>query len=443
MIESTVAFISGGMRDGRLYPLTKYRCSHAVPLGGKYRLVDVPVSNCLNSGLWRIFVLSQYNSFSLNQHIKSTYRFDSFSNGYVDILAAEQTLHSNSWFEGTADAIRKVFRYPKIYDSEYILILTGEHLYEMDFRPLLSAHKESGSAITIASVPVTKEEATGLGIMKTDKRNRIIDFIEKPSASEADDWKSEVPPQMKEQGREYQASMGIYVFNRDQLSELLNDYPRAMDFGNDIIPLAIGSGMKVDRFSHTGYWAEIGSIRSYHEVSMDLTSPSPGLDLYDQHRNFYTEKYCLPAPKILGTIIQRSIIGEGSYVEARQIDHSIIGRRSRIGKAATITNSVIMGDDFFATNGRTNGRTNGQGNQEGKVRSASFSIGNHCAIENAIIDKNCRIGDHVRIRGGADLEDQEQEDYSVVDGIVVIHKGSIIPDHSTIGIPDHALSRAI
>ena len=438
MIESTVAFLLSDMRDDRLYPLTKDLCSQAIPFGGKYRLVDFPISNCLNNGLWRIFVLTQYNSFTLHQHIKRTYRFDSFSSGYVDILAAEQNTNSDSWYEGTADAVRKVFRYPKVYDAEYVLILTGQQLHKMDFRSLLSAHKQSGSALTVAGTPAPATQAADRGILKTNGYAQLADYFEKPFGSVAygnPGLPSDAFQEMNGHGGEYLTPMGVYVFNRDTLAKLLHDHPLAMDFEKDIIPIAIKNGMNVNCYEYSGYFAQIRNIRSYHEVSMELASAAPGLDIYDQDMSVYSEKQSLPAPKVLGTIVQSSIISEGSLIEAQMVDQSIIGRRTRIGKAAWIMNSIVMGDDYYPSTGRNQG--NGTNPKE------PLSIGNHCVIENAIIGKNCRIGDHVRIIGGDDLEDREEEDYSVVDGIVVVHNGVTIPDRSTIGLPEISFSNAI
>ncbi len=432
MIKSTTAFILAGATDTRLHPLTKERCKLAVPFGGKYRLVDIPISNCLHSGLWKIFVLTQFNSFSLNQHIKNTYRFDEFSHGYVDILAAEQTMTSGTLFKGTADAVRQAYRNPELYESQHILILSGEQLYQMDYRKLLSAHKQTKATVTIAITPVTREMGARFGIIKTDDQGYVIDFIEKLPTDEVDKWKSKVPREMKEQGKEYLASIGIYVFDYDELARLLNDHPEALSFERDIIPMAVGSGAKVTSFPFTGYWSDLGTIRSFYEDNLGLTAPLPRIDLHNPRKTLFSSCDHLPPAKISGTTLERSIILEGCVIEAGRIVHSVIGCRSRIGEASTITNSIIMGSDH-----------NPSIDRQTRFANSHFSpigIGSSCTIENAIIDKNCRIGDNVRISGGDHLENQENEYYSIVDGIIVIPRGSIIPDNTTIPVESRPVS---
>ncbi len=433
--NSTKALILGGGAGTRLHPLTRYRSKPAVPVAGKYRLVDIPISNCLHSDIREIFVLTQFNSASLNQHIKNTYRFDGFYHGYVDILAAQQTPGSSSWYQGTADAIRQVYGLPKLraYDSEHDLILSGDHLYQMDYRQLLTKHRDSGATLTMATMPVTREDARGFGIMKTNERGYITDFIEKPSAADVGNWKSDVPPVMKAQGKEYLASMGVYVFDRRALVGLLNDHPEAHDFGRDIIPLAIKAGVKISSFPFTGYWADIGSIPSYYQANLELTDPEPRFAIDSLKNGFFTEKNCLPAPKILNTMVDRSIIAEGCIIHAERIERSIIGRLSHIGQDTVITNSIIMGNDYLASVAQLDQHRGSHADQDLDPTSPPVTIGSGCRIEKAIIDKNCRIGDHVTITGGDHLEDVETRNYSVVDGIVVIPRDANIPDGSVIG----------
>ncbi|MFO8029657.1 MAG: glucose-1-phosphate adenylyltransferase [Cyclonatronaceae bacterium] len=425
--NSTKALILGGGAGTRLQPLTRYRSKPAVTVAGKYRLVDIPISNCLHSNIREIFVLTQFNSASLNQHIKNTYQFDGFYHGYVDILAAQQTPGSSSWYQGTADAIRQVYGLPKLrsYDSGQDLILSGDHLYQMDYSRLLTMHRGSGATLTIATMPVSREDARDFGIMKTNRQGYITDFIEKPSEAEVDNWKSDVPRELKEQGKEYLASMGVYVFNRRQLVGLLNDHPEAHDFGRDIIPLAITAGVKISSFPFTGYWADIGSIPSYYQANLELTDPQPRFSIDNLRKGFFTEKNCLSASKILNTMVDRSIIAEGCIIHAERIERSIIGRLSHIGSGTVITNSIIMGNDYLASVT--------QMDQHPDSGSPPVNIGNGCRIEKVIIDKNCRIGDHVTIIGGDHLKNVETPNYSVVDGIVVIPRDTYIPDGSVIG----------
>jgi len=422
-MESTIAVILGGGAGTRLFPLTKSRSKPAVPVGGKYRLVDIPISNCFHSEVRKIFVLTQYNSASLNQHIKNTFSFDVFSNGFVDILAAEQTPSSKNWFQGTADAVRQTFRYLRNHEADHVLILSGDQLYQMDYRDMMQEHNRTDAKLTIATIPVTAEDATGFGIMKTDKNGMITDFIEKPSAEELPKWKSEVPEEMKAQGKEYLASMGIYMFDINELRTMINESPDAVDFGKEIIPKAISSNVAVASYKYSGYWTDIGTIRSFYDANLELADPLPQFNLYADGKRIFTRPRLLPPSKIFGTTLDSALIAEGCVVEAARIEHSVIGIRSRIGRGTTIKDAIMMGNDYYPTIKELSERTE---------ESPCPGIGSDCHIERAIIDKNARIGNNVRIIGGDHHQDTENENYSIVDGIVVVEKSGVIKDGTVI-----------
>ena len=418
--KQTVAIILGGGAGSRLYPLTASRSKPAVPIAGKYRLVDIPISNCINSNLNRIFVLTQFNSASLNQHIKNTYHFSAFSSGFVDILAAEQTPDNPGWFQGTADAVRQSLRHLAKMDFEYVLILSGDQLYQMDFSEMIEAHKNSGAALTIATIPVTEREAPEFGILKSNQSQVITSFVEKPKKEILSDWVSDTGALMQSQGRNYLASMGIYVFNKEILYEFLNEvHPNATDFGKEIIPDSI-SNYKVLSYQHEGYWTDIGNIYSFFEANISLTDEIPQFNLFDSAQTVYTRSRMLPPAKISGTQIQNAIVAEGSIIHAASITKSVIGIRSRIGKDTVIKNSYIMGCDYYETIPQMN-----QKNEKGQP---ILGIGERCVIEDAIVDKNCSIGNDVQIKGGPHLEKIDHPLFTVKDGIVVIKKGAVIPN---------------
>ncbi|MCX6288528.1 MAG: glucose-1-phosphate adenylyltransferase [Bacteroidetes bacterium] len=418
--KQTVAIILGGGAGSRLYPLTASRSKPAVPIAGKYRLVDIPISNCINSNLNRIFVLTQFNSASLNQHIKNTYHFSAFSSGFVDILAAEQTPDNPGWFQGTADAVRQSLRHLAKMDFEYVLILSGDQLYQMDFSVMIEAHKNSGAALTIATIPVTEREAPEFGILKSNQSQVITSFVEKPKKEILSEWVSDTGALMQSQGRNYLASMGIYVFNKEILYEFLNEvHPNATDFGKEIIPDSI-SNYKVLSYQHEGYWTDIGNIYSFFEANISLTDEIPQFNLFDSAQTVYTRSRMLPPAKISGTQIQNAIVAEGSIIHAASITKSVIGIRSRIGKDTVIKNSYIMGCDYYETIPQMN-----QKNEKGQP---ILGIGERCVIEDAIVDKNCSIGNDVQIKGSPHLEKIDHPLYTVKDGIVVIKKGAVIPN---------------
>ena len=418
--KSVISIVLGGGAGSRLYPLTASRSKPAVPIAGKYRLVDIPISNCINSNLNRILVLTQFNSASLNKHIKNTYQFSMFSKGFVDIIAAEQTPDNSTWFQGTADAVRQSLRHINGYDFEYILILSGDQLYQMDFEEMLDAHVSSGADISIATIPVGIREAPEFGILKANEENVITSFIEKPNAELLPEWVSETGDDMKAHGRNYLASMGIYVFSRKLLFDLLESEKKdATDFGKEIIPSSIEK-YKVISYQYDGYWTDIGNIYSFFEANLALTLDLPPFNLFDNQKVVYSRARMLPPAKISGTTLEKTIIAEGSIINASRIENSVIGVRSRIGHGSTIVSSYIMGNDYYET------ITEISNNKDKGVPQSG--IGDRCYIKNTIVDKNCRIGNDVRINGGPHLQNIEHALYVVKDGIVVLKKGAILPD---------------
>ncbi len=422
MKPSVISTVLGGGRGSRLYPLTDKRSKPAVPIAGKYRLVDIPISNCLNSGFNRILVLTQFNSASLNSHIKNTYHFDIFSKGFVDILAAEQSTENENWFQGTADAVRQSMRHLDKYDYEYILILSGDQLYQMDFREMIDFHIENGGDITIATIPVEAKDATGFGILKSDEENQITSFIEKPAAELLQDWKSEVPEEEKSQGKEYLASMGIYVFGKGILKKMFGEDP-GDDFGKELIPNAINNGYKTLSYQYNGYWTDIGTIGSFFEANMDLTNEVPKFNMFSSSP-IYTRPRMLPPSKINGSFVNKAVFGEGSIIMADKIEHTLVGNRTRIDKGSTVIRSYIMGADYYETIEDIL--------ENEKKGIPSIGVGKFCYIENAILDKNCHIGNNVRIIGSKHHPDGDFETYSIKDGIVVIKKDAIIKDGTVI-----------
>jgi glucose-1-phosphate adenylyltransferase len=423
MKNSVTAVILGGGQGTRLFPLTKLRSKPAVPIAGKYRLVDIPISNCLNSDVRRIYVLTQFNSASLNRHIKNTYNFDVFSRGFVDVLAAEQTPMSESWYQGTADAVRQSLHHLENYNHDHVMILSGDQLYQMDYRAMLDTHRKQDADLTVATIPVGAEQATDFGIMKTNEEGLVQDFVEKPSGEELENWKSEINEEFTNQGRHYLASMGIYIFKRDALDRLFDDNPDATDFGKEIIPKAIHESFTVNSYQFDGYWTDVGTVKSFFEANMDLTKNVPAFNLYDNDQFIYTRARMLPASKLSGTTFDHSVLAEGCIIEASRIERSVIGIRARIGKGTTVEHSIIMGNDYFQSIEELE-------HYDGK--NPPMAIGKRCFISDAIIDKNCRIGDDVRIAGGDHLEDGDYGSYHVVDGIVIVPKNAVIEEGTRI-----------
>ncbi len=423
-MKEMISVILGGGAGTRLFPLTAHRSKPAVPIAGKYRLVDIPISNCLNSGIGRIFVLTMYNSASLNRHIKNTYHFSAFSHAFVDILAAEQTPDNPTWFQGTADAVRQGLRHIDPFPCEYILILSGDQLYQLDFIKMLQEHKDKGADITIATIPVTDREAPEFGLLKTQD-GYVSSFIEKPKTN-LEDWVSDTGEMMQQSGRNYLASMGIYIFNRKLLFDLLqNEKKDATDFGKEIIPESIGK-YRVASYQYEGYWEDIGNIKAFFDANLALTKDIPDFNLFDNNNAIYTRARMLPPAKIGGTTLEKSLVAEGSIINASRIEGSIIGIRSRVGHNSVLICTYLMGNDYFETLADI-----ASVHERGLPL---LGIGNSCHIQNAIIDKDCRIGDNVKIMGGSHLPDSDDPLYSVKDGIVVVKKRAILPNGFTIGM---------
>jgi glucose-1-phosphate adenylyltransferase len=422
VLQRSICIILGGGAGTRLYPLTKDRSKPAVPIGGKYRLIDIPISNCMNSGLYRIFVLTQFNSASLNKHIKNTYHFDLFSNGFVDILAAEQTAKSKEWFQGTADAVRQSMRHFIYHDYDYILILSGDQLYQMDIEEVLDNHVKQKADLTIATIPVVARDATDFGIMKVNSENKITSFIEKPKKEILDEWSSEVSEDLKKRGKIYLASMGIYVFSKKVLNQLLEENEGALDFGKEIIPETLKRNMNVVSYAYDGYWTDIGDIKSFFEANIAMTDDIPAFNMFDNANKIYTRPRLLPPAKFSGVTFTRAIVSEGSIIQAKLVENSIMGVRSRIDFGTVVKNTYIMGNDYFES-------------LDDMVNSDKIpmGIGKDCYIENAIIDKNVRIADNVIIRGHHTLEDAETDQYAIRKGIVVVKKHASILSGTIIG----------
>ncbi len=424
-ISKVLCVIMGGGQGSRLFPLTKDRAKPAVPLAGKYRIVDIPISNCINSRFRRIYVLTQFNSTSLHSHISRTYKFDQFSAGFVEILAAQQTFNNTSWYEGTADAVRKNLVHFLNHDFDYLLILSGDQLYRMDFQEVIEQHRETGADITIATLPVDRAAATSLGIMQIDGEKRITRFVEKPKEDAVLD-SLKLSPAMTQQlaipgGREsYLASMGIYVFNRGIIRDLL-DNPLS-DFGKHIIPHAINTH-KVYSYVYQGYWEDIGTIRNFFEANLDLVTELPRFNFFDMSAPIFSRPRYLPGSKINGAQIDHAVISDGCIINRARISNSIVGLRTIIGDGTEMNRVVILGSDYYESDESVI-----RNEAEGRPR---VGIGAHCKIENAIIDKNARIGNNCVISPAGKAENGDHDQYFIRDGIVIIPKDAVIP-HGTV-----------
>jgi len=404
-LKNVLAVILGGGRGARLYPLTKMRAKPAVPIAGKYRLIDIPISNCINSGIFRVHVLTQFNSVSLHRHISDTYKFDSFHTGWVQVLAAEQTPDSGEWYMGTADAIRKQLGQITAAGAEHVLILAGDHLYRMDYAAMMAYHIENAADITVAVQPVLKEEAPRFGILKRGEDGRILDFVEKPTDPD-------VQARMvsrEDPARPFLGSMGIYAFRTEVLVQLLEAHPDFDDFGSDVIPYAIGR-QPVFGFDFDGYWEDIGTIRSFYDTNLELTRPQPSFNFYDARSPIYTHSRFLPGSIVTDSKLTEVLLTEGCVIEKADITHSIIGLRSQIGAGTTIRDTIIMGADYYDRPGAA----------------VPLGIGAGCHIEGAILDKNVRIANDVTIKPFPRGTEMDQGDWVVQDGIVVIPKGTVL-----------------
>lgn len=422
MKNRTMCLILGGGAGSRLYPLTEMRSKPAVPIAGKYRLIDIPISNCLNSDLRRIFVLTQFNSASLNSHIKNTYHFDHFGTGFVELLAAEQTLANRNWFQGTADAVRQILPRLENYDYDTLLILSGDHLYQMDYGRFLDTHLDTNADISIATIPVGAKDASEFGIMKVDESGKVEAFTEKPNQELLPQWKSNVEDKYLHQGRVFLASMGIYIFKKELLAELLTQNPEMNDFGKEIIPLSIEKKYTISSHPFDGYWTDIGTIRSFFNAVLHLADPLPEFNLFDNERTIYTRARMLSPSKIFGTSCERALIAEGCIIHAKSIYRSVIGIRSRIGRNTEISNTYVMGQDFYQDISEIL-----------DSKRIPMGVGENCHIENAILDRNVCVGNDVFIKGSTDLEDTEQATYCIKDGIVVVRKGVTLSPGTRIG----------
>jgi glucose-1-phosphate adenylyltransferase len=417
-MDDVLAIILGGGRGTRLFPLTLKRSKPAVPIGGKYRLIDIPISNCLNSNLRRIFVLTQFNSESLNKHISLTYKFDIFSSAFVSVLAAEQTDEGGNWFQGTADAVRQSLRHMRRQAASEILILSGDQLYQMDYRQMLKTHREHRADATVAVIPVAAEQASSFGILKMDATGRIVHFDEKPPPERLPALVSEIPGV----GQGFLASMGIYAFSRKALEGSLAN-PQLVDFGRHVIPDAVPR-MRVQAHVHQGYWEDVGSIQSYFLANLALCDPIPPFDFYEASRPIYTNPRFLPASKVANCIIKNALISEGCIMQGAHIDRAVIGIRSRIGAGTQIRSSLLIGADEYETL------------EEMEATQARgvppIGVGSESIVENAIVDKNARIGRGVKIVNAAGVKEQDGNGYFIREGIVIVAKNGVIADGTVI-----------
>ncbi len=429
-MQNVVAIILGGGRGERLYPLTKHRAKPALPLAGKYRLIDIPVSNCINSEVLKIYILTQFNSASLNQHIANTYRFSPFMRGFVDVLAAQQTPESPDWFQGTADAVRKTLWVMEPWHAEHYLVLSGDHLYRMDYREFIDHHVKTKADATISVIPVEEKRAPEFGLMKTDKKGKVIDFKEKPTGETLQSMKVD----MKSMGfdttsasrKPYLASMGIYIFERKALMKMLLEHPKHTDFGKHIIPGAIPE-FNVQAFAFRGYWEDIGTIETFYQANLDLVKqPKPEFSFYNSDFPIYSRTRFLPPSKILDSVMKESMVCDGCILKCAHIINSVVGIRSRLEEHSSLENTLMMGADFY---------------QSETERAADIvqgvppvGIGANTVIRNAIIDKNVRIGRNVQIVNKDKIVnvERETEGYWIRNGIVIIIKGATIPDNTII-----------
>ena len=421
-ISRVLAVVMGGGQGARLFPLTLERSKPAVPLAGKYRLVDIPISNCINSRLNEVYLLTQFNSASLHRHISHSYKFDHFSRGFVEILAAEQTPTSDTWYQGTADAVRKNLNHLLINDFEHLLILSGDQLYRMDFREIIAAHIEKDAEVTVATIPVDRERAAGFGIMHHDETGRITRFVEKPDTDEVldslrvNDRHSE-DQELADGSDQYLASMGIYVFKRETLVELLES--NQADFGKHIIPGAINSH-RVHSYTYNGYWEDIGTIRSFFEANLDMVSTVPKFNFFQMEMPIYTRPRFMPASKINGAAIDQAIISDGCIIDRSRISQSLVGIRCLLSPGCRVHRSVLMGADFYETDvSKSDSKSKGI---------PLVGVGENTRIESAIIDKNARIGANCVISPEGKPDHFDGENYYVREGIAIVPKGAIIPD---------------
>jgi glucose-1-phosphate adenylyltransferase len=428
-MQEVLSLILGGGRGSRLYPLTQLRSKPAVPIAGKYRLIDIPISNCINSGMNRVYVLTQFLSVSLHRHIANTYKFDPFSQGFVELLAAQQTNEAADWYQGTADAVRQNMRYIQEDGCRHVLILSGDQLYRMDFRQLLQTHTQNHAAVTIAVLPVDRQQVAGFGIMQLDDTGRVVGFVEKPKTDQqlqplrtSDEWLARQG--IRARGRNYLASMGIYLFDRDALLELLATKATAVDFGKEIFPQSIRTH-RVQAHLFDGYWEDLGTVKSYHEANLALASNDPPFDFHSPEGVIYTHMRYLPASRVCAARLEECLISDGCVVDSgTEVHRSVVGIRSRIGRNVMVRDTVIIGADLFETDAeRATNRDRGV---------PDLGIGDGTIIERAILDKNCRIGRKVQIVNRGNVQEADSNTQVIREGIVVIPKGVTIPDGTVI-----------
>jgi glucose-1-phosphate adenylyltransferase len=427
--HNLLAVILGGGAGSRLFPLTQFRSKPAVPVGGKYRLVDIPISNCINSDVHKIFVLTQYNSASLNRHIAQTYRFSQFSNGFVEILAAEQTPESGQWFQGTADAVRQVLPHISDWGIDTLLILSGDHLYHMDYRDFLKRHYDTDADVTVSVIPCGSEAASEFGLLKTDQEGRIVEFKEKPKGEALESMRvercgSDLSPE-EAAARPFLASMGIYVFKYSRICDLLSSDSTWLDFGREVIPAAISQG-SVQAFTFDGYWEDIGTISAFYKANLDLTNKIPKFNLFNAETPVYTRARYLPPSKIEESEIRDSIISDGCIMTGARVSNSIIGLRSRIANGVQIEASIIMGADYY--------QSIEEMRNDVIAERPRVGIGEQGIIRKAIIDKNARIGSGVRLLNDAGVQnsDGENNQYYIREGIIIVPKNAVIPNGTVI-----------
>jgi glucose-1-phosphate adenylyltransferase len=425
-MRDVLCIILGGGRGTRLYPLTKLRSKPAVPVAGKYRLIDIPISNCINSGLQRVYVLTQFLSVSLHNHITNTYKFDQFGRGFVEILAAQQTNENETWYQGTADAVRQNLRYIDREESQEVLILSGDQIYRMDFRAMIERHRAARADVTIAALPVMRDQASSLGILRINQTGRVTDFVEKPaSANQLDSFA--VSPLMLDahgiqpKGREFLASMGIYLFNRATLHFLLTTPPNAKDFGKEIFPRCVRDSLHVHAHLFDGFWEDLGTIRSYHDVHMALAGENAPFRFHALEGAIFTRMRNLPPSKVVGATLTHSVISDGCVINAgSRIERSIIGVRSRIGGDVTMKEVVMIGADKYETD-HDKLLDSGKG-------IPPIGVGDGAVVERAILDKDCHIGRGARILNRKNVQDAEGDNYVIRDGIVVIPRSAVVQD---------------
>jgi glucose-1-phosphate adenylyltransferase len=427
-MENVIAVILGGGVGQRLFPLTRQRAKPAVPLAGKYRLIDIPVSNCINSDVLRIFILTQYNSASLNRHIARTYRFSRFTNGFVEILAAEITPSSPDWFQGTADAVRQCFHHLEDYKDDTVLVLSGDHLYRMDYRKFVERHRETKADMTISVTAARTDDASGFGLLKIDESGRVVEFKEKPKGAELEAMRVDTTKlglSAEEAGRRpFLASMGIYVFKKDVLRKLLlQDMPTSIDFGKEIIPIAL-SRYNVQAHLFDGYWEDIGTISAFYRANLDMTLPLPPFNAFDAESPMYTRPRYLPGSKILDCQVQASIITEGCILNGSIIKNSVIGIRARVEHGSHLDGVLMMGSDDYQTIEMMQADVS--------VGTPRVGVGQNCFIRKAIIDKNARIGSGVKILNEANRQHYDGDGYFIRDGIVIVPKNGMIADGTVV-----------